>query len=69
MIIELGVVAGQIWRYLEKNKKVSLSELTPKIGSDRDKVLMGLGWMTREGHVILEREGNEYSVSLRQTLE
>lgn len=66
MIIELGVVAGKIWKYLEKNKKVFLSQLVPAINSDRDEILMGLGWMVREGYVVLEKEDRQYMISLRE---
>lgn len=67
MIIELGVVSGKIWNYLEENKKVKLSKLVAEIGSDEKIVLMGLGWMAREGHALLEEENNEYQVSLRES--
>lgn len=66
MIIKLGVVAGRIWKYLEENKKAPLSELVSVINTDRDRVLMGLGWMVREGHAILEKTDGEYIVSLRK---
>ena len=67
MIIELGVIAGKIWKYLEANKEVSLGKLVSVISADRDKVLMGLGWMAREGHVMLEKKDGDYIVSLRKT--
>lgn len=66
MIIELGIIAGKIWQYLEKNKKVSLSQLITDIEDDEKLLLMGLGWMAREGHAALEKENGEYLVSLRQ---
>ncbi|HDM08566.1 MAG: hypothetical protein B6D53_01005 [Candidatus Omnitrophica bacterium 4484_49] len=65
MITEIGIVAGEIWHYLDQHGKVSFSELVSSIDKPRDLILMSLGWLAREGHVILE--GNEdYLVSLRK---
>jgi len=65
MIIQLGVVSGKIWKYLEENKQAPLAELVSKVNGERDKVLMSLGWMAREGHVVLEQKIDDYVVSLR----
>lgn len=67
MITEIGIVAGDIWHFLDQKEEVSLSELVRGIDKERDNVLMSLGWLAREGHVILqEAGGNEYRVSLRK---
>jgi hypothetical protein len=65
MITEIGIVAGDIWHYLDEHKTVSLAQLAAGIDKDKDVVLMSLGWLGREGHVILENDGSEYKISLR----
>ena len=64
MIIQIGIIAGDIWHYLDTNGKEKLSKLISAVGKSRDLVLMSLGWLAREGHVILKGEG-DYEVSLR----
>ena len=64
MIIEIGIVAGEIWHFLDQHGEVTFSELVNGIDKPRDNVLMSLGWLSREGHVILEGEG-DYKISLR----
>jgi len=64
MIIQIGIIAGDIWHYLDTNGKEKLSKLILEIGKSRDLALMSLGWLAREGHVILKGEG-DYEVSLR----
>ena len=66
MITEIGIVAGEIWHYLDQHGKVSLSELVSGIDKTRDNVLMSLGWLAREGHVVLDQSGQEYRASLRK---
>ncbi|MFA5287046.1 MAG: winged helix-turn-helix domain-containing protein [Candidatus Omnitrophota bacterium] len=66
MIIEIGIIAGDIWYYLDQHGAVSLSVLVKSIDKSRDNVLMSLGWLAREGHVLLERAGDDYKVSLRK---
>ena len=65
MITEIGIVAGDIWHYLDQHKKATLEELEKGIDKDRDVVLMSLGWLAREGHVIMEHAGRNYTISLR----
>jgi len=66
MITEIGIVAGEIWHYLDQHGEVALSSLAQGIDKPRDNVLMSLGWLAREGHVILQQVGSDYRVSLRK---
>ncbi|MFH0855030.1 MAG: winged helix-turn-helix domain-containing protein [Candidatus Omnitrophota bacterium] len=66
MITEIGIVAGEIWHFLDQRSEVSLTELVKDIDKSRDNVLMSLGWLAREGHVLLRQTGNDYRVSLRK---
>lgn len=66
MITEIGIVAGDIWHFLDVHGEVRLSDLVKGIDRQRDIILMSLGWLAREGHVTLLQEGNEYSISLKK---
>jgi hypothetical protein len=66
MITEIGIVAGEIWQYLEKNKEASLSKIAKAIKRDKDMVLLSLGWLSREGHVYIRKEGNGYKITFQQ---
>ncbi len=66
MITEIGIVAGDIWHYLDQHGEVSLTELVRGIDKARDNVLMSLGWLAREGHVIVCKGDSDYRVSLRK---
>lgn len=65
MITEIGIVAGDIWHYLEQNKTSTLTDLVKGIDKNRNVVLMSIGWLAREGHVILEDQGSDYKITLR----
>ena len=65
-ITEIGIVAGEIWHYLDQHGEVSLVALTQGIGRTRDLALMSVGWLAREGHIIVrEDKPQEYRVWLR----
>lgn len=64
MITEIGIVAGEIWHCLDEYGPSQFSVMLSKLGRPKDIVLMSLGWLAREGHVILEGEG-DYRISLR----
>ena len=57
MITEIGITAGDIWHFLDKNGSATLEELVKGIGQKRELVLMSLGWLAREGHITVEPEG------------
>ena len=65
MITEIGIVAGEIWHFLDQRKEAMLSTLIKGIERDREITLMSLGWLAREGHVILTKEGSDYKIVLR----
>lgn len=73
MITEIGFVAGDIWQVLEKSgAPVTLRQLCRRIDAPRDSLLMSLGWLAREGHVVMEavppvrRGPRDYLISLRE---
>ena len=66
MIIDIGIVAGEIWHHLDKGDETTLSNLIKSINRDRDIVLMSLGWLGREGHIILSQDKNDYRIQLRK---
>ncbi len=65
MITEIGIVAGDIWHYLDQHKSTTLTQLASGIDKNRNVVLMSLGWLAREGHVIMEDMGSDYRITLR----
>jgi len=66
MITEIGIVAGEIWHFLDQHGEVSLLELSRGIDKPRDNILMSLGWLAREGHVIVVQDNGDYKISLRK---
>ena len=67
MITEIGIVAGEIWHYLDKHGEVLFSQMVQGTRQPRDLALMSVGWLAREGHAVVKEEGKDYRVSLRKT--
>lgn len=67
MITEIGIVAGEIWHHLDKHGEVFFSKMQEGIGQPRDLALMSVGWLAREGHVIVKEDGKDYRVWLRKS--
>jgi len=66
LIIEIGIVAGEIWHFLDQHSQTTLSALVNGIDKPRDTILMSLGWLAREGHVVLQSSEGDYILSLRR---
>ena len=66
MITEIGIVAGEIWHYLDGHGAVASSQLASGIDRSESLVLMSLGWLAREGHVVVRQDERKLMVSLRR---
>ena len=66
MEAEIGDAAGTIWRYLDEHGETMLSRLKQGAKLPESIVLMGVGWLAREGKLRLVREGRIVKVDLRE---
>lgn len=66
MITEIGIVAGEIWHYLDVHGNSLFSRLVRGIERPKELALMSLGWLAREGHVVVQQDGQEFKVELRR---
>ncbi len=66
MITEIGIVAGEIWHYLDSQGEARLSRMIKDMDRSRELILMSLGWLAREGHVVLIIVDGDYKITLRK---
>ena len=66
MITEIGIVAGEIWHYLDGHGESMFTQIAAGLTRPKAIILMSLGWLAREGHVIVRAEGDDFRVSLRR---
>ena len=66
MITEIGIVAGEIWHYLDERDETKFSQVVSGIDRPREAALLSLGWLAREGHVVVRQEGVDLLVALRR---
>ena len=64
MITEIGIVAGELWHYLDRNGTATLDQLIKGLKRSDELVLMSLGWLAREGHVHLGNHDTGYKAEL-----
>ena len=66
MLNIIGEIAGEIWGYLNssENTPVSLTNLAKKTGRRKDEIVLGTGWLAREGKIIIEEKKSTVKVSL-----
>lgn len=68
MITEIGIVAGDIWHFLDQHGAVTLTVLIKGIDKPRDNILMSLGWLAREGHAVVQQTDKDYLIALRKNV-
>jgi len=67
MITEIGIVAGEIWQLLDNKGNMSVKQINSELDRPQFLIFMSLGWLSREGHILLEKskDGN-FGVTLRK---
>lgn len=61
----IGVAAGKIWEYLDKNGATSVSKVTKETGVNKNDAQRAIGWLAKEGKLIFEMEGRTELLSLK----
>ena len=66
MIEDIGNAAGEIWRVLEQQTEpVNLTTLKKNVPISSSLLMMGLGWLAREGKVNVESLEASYQISIK----
>ncbi len=68
MITEIGIAAGEIWHHLELKGRVGFDDVLT-IEPHKEKILlMALGWLAREGHVLFKVENGAIFIELNKRI-
>ena len=59
----IGTSAGTVWRLLQENDKVALSQVPKMLKENEALTYQALGWLAREGKVEYHAEGRTTYVS------
>ncbi|MCF7870888.1 MAG: winged helix-turn-helix domain-containing protein [Candidatus Omnitrophica bacterium] len=66
MVTLIGIVAGEIWNFLDDHGETSLDSITNGIDKPEKLILMSLGWLARENHIIVTKKNNGYRIKLNE---
>ena len=65
MLDNIGHIAGAIWHYLDQNKEATVTKITREIGETERSVLMGIGWLAREGKLDFNKRKQGTYITLK----
>ncbi len=60
----VGITAGEIWNFLDKNGPISVAKLIKEINSDEKTIQRGIGWLAQEGKVSIDIINRAETISL-----
>lgn len=63
--MNVGSLAGKVWKTLEKNSQLSATALVKESGLKKDEVMLGLGWLFREDKIQIVKVGNTSKYGLK----
>ncbi|PIU83292.1 MAG: hypothetical protein COS68_04775 [Elusimicrobia bacterium CG06_land_8_20_14_3_00_38_11] len=66
MMSEIGITAGKIWHYLDKNGEVTALKLKSALGITNTVLYMGIGWLAREGKISVVEYAKGYKILLKK---
>ncbi len=64
-INEIGMVAGKIWQYLDKNGAASVTKIATDTGAGKNEIQRAIGWLCKEGKLNVEMKGRVETLSLK----
>ena len=64
MYHSIGVMAGQIWKTLDANGEMSVAALKKALGTRDVAADWAIGWLAREGKIVLRKERNTVKIAL-----
>jgi hypothetical protein len=62
---QIGHVAGDLWRLLDKDGAQNLAEIKKAIPASNELVLAAIGWLAREDKVEFTASGKSVKIALR----
>jgi hypothetical protein len=62
---QIGHVAGELWRLLDKEGAQNLAAIKKATGASNELVLAAIGWLAREDKLDFTASGRSVKVSLR----
>jgi|AntDeeMinimDraft_5_1070356.scaffolds.fasta_scaffold00095_28 hypothetical protein len=62
---KIGELAGQVWKFLEREGESSFSAITDAVDGPRSKVSMAIGWLAREDKLEFSQEGRGTKIGLK----
>lgn len=63
--MDIGTIAGKIWKTLDKNGAKTASALVKELGAKTNDVYMALGWLMREDKLASTKVANSVKYSLK----
>jgi len=63
--LEIGETAGVVWHALADNGSLTMAKLVKVVRQPHDTVMLALGWLAREGKILIQDQGHKRTISLR----
>lgn len=65
MVDTIGIAAGKIWKFLDKNGPASSTKIGNATGIGKNDVQHAIGWLAREEKIAIEQKGRTETISLK----
>jgi hypothetical protein len=65
MSFKVGLIAGDIWRFLSENGESSPIKIKVALGISNTMLYLALGWLSREDKIVIEQNEYSYKISLK----
>lgn len=63
--MDIGTIAGKVWKTLEKKGAMSASALAKELAVNNNELLMALGWLLREDKLSVSKVKNATKYGLK----
>ena len=61
----VGLTAGSVWRFLDKNGATSVAKLIKELSEEEKIIQRSIGWLAQEGKITLEVVDRVETIALK----
>lgn len=65
MVEKIGINAGKVWSILDSNGRMNVKDLRKECKLTERDAFAAIGWLAKEGKLLLEKELRDFYVELR----
>ena len=62
---KIGIIAGEIWQFLDNNGASSVTKISSSTGASKNDLQRAIGWLLKEDKLVVMQKGRTETLTLK----